>query len=404
MIGVIADDLTGAAELGAIGWHHGLRSELISTAPCPVDADLVCLNIDSRSLSPEGAAARAAQATEILRQAGARWIYKKVDSVLRGHVIAETQAMVERLGLDSALIVAANPGRGRVIRQGEYLVGGRPIHETEFGRDPEYPRKSSKVTELLDDPDDGGVKVCAAGSTLPPQGIVMGEAGSADDLQAWAGKRSTSILLGGAAEFFEALLEADGGVTSVKLGESISQDLAGAELFVCGTRSESAGRFLQAAQRLGVPVFTWPEPASGERRAVELSHCIVEALRSNSRAVLTSYFASAPSAAEAGGIARQLSRLAFVVLEHSAPGHVYAEGGATASCLLRELGWNRLSVIGEAAPGVVTLQPLGRQGPRITVKPGSYVWPEVIQRRLARGFETTRSAQSVTCKSETPSG
>ncbi len=29
MIGVIADDLTGAAELGAVGLRHGLQAEII---------------------------------------------------------------------------------------------------------------------------------------------------------------------------------------------------------------------------------------------------------------------------------------------------------------------------------------------------------------------------------------
>jgi uncharacterized protein YgbK (DUF1537 family) len=29
MIAVIADDLTGAAELAAVGWRHGLRAEVL---------------------------------------------------------------------------------------------------------------------------------------------------------------------------------------------------------------------------------------------------------------------------------------------------------------------------------------------------------------------------------------
>ena len=37
MIGVIADDLTGAAETGAVGLRHGLRAEVI---PFGVEASI----------------------------------------------------------------------------------------------------------------------------------------------------------------------------------------------------------------------------------------------------------------------------------------------------------------------------------------------------------------------------
>ena len=122
MIGVIADDLTGAAELAAIGWRHGLRAEVVRSGLPSGTADLVCVDTDSRASEPTEAAKRAAAAAKLLRAAGAKWIYKKVDSVLRGNVTAEVEAVMKQLKLERALLLPANPSLGRVIRDGEYFL------------------------------------------------------------------------------------------------------------------------------------------------------------------------------------------------------------------------------------------------------------------------------------------
>lgn len=99
MIGVIADDLTGAAEIGAVGLRHGLRAEIVRSGEPSGLTDIVCVDTDSRSCKTEEARQRAAAAAKLLRAAGAKWIYKKVDSVLRGHVTAEVEAVMRQLKL-----------------------------------------------------------------------------------------------------------------------------------------------------------------------------------------------------------------------------------------------------------------------------------------------------------------
>src|SRR5262245_26364208 len=86
MIGVIADDLTGAAELAAVGFRHGLKSEILIDGKPSGAPNLCCLDTDSRSCPLAEAAQRAADAARTLTNAGAKWIYKKTDSVLRGNV------------------------------------------------------------------------------------------------------------------------------------------------------------------------------------------------------------------------------------------------------------------------------------------------------------------------------
>ncbi len=149
MIGVIADDLTGAAEIGAVGLRHGLTAEIVRHGQPGASTDLVCVDTDSRACHPAEAAKRAAAAAELLQTAGARWIYKKVDSVLRGQVTAELEAVMKQLKLARALLLPANPSLGRTIKDGHYFLGGRPLHKTEFARDPHFPRRSSQVLRLV---------------------------------------------------------------------------------------------------------------------------------------------------------------------------------------------------------------------------------------------------------------
>jgi uncharacterized protein YgbK (DUF1537 family) len=56
-------------------------------------------------------------------------------------------------------------------------------------------------------------------------------------------------------------------------------------------------------------------------------------------------------------------------------GQVYADGGATAAELVWRMGWSRLKLLCERAPGVATLAVAGKKNLWVTIKPGSYPWP-----------------------------
>jgi D-threonate/D-erythronate kinase len=81
----------------------------------------------------------------------------------------------------------------------------------------------------------------------------------------------------------------------------------------------------------------------------------------------------------AGLLATYLIRIAQLVLGQLEVGQVYVEGGATAVELVRRLGWNCLKVLREVAPGVATLGVGGAPSPCLTIKPGSYVWPDQVR-------------------------
>ncbi|MBS1605937.1 MAG: four-carbon acid sugar kinase family protein, partial [Bacteroidetes bacterium] len=203
MIAVIADDLTGAAELGGIGLRHGLVTEVRRVVPPAFEGGLLVVATDTRS-GPVGAAvAEMRSITAGVLGLGPEWVYKKTDSVLRGHVVAELRVQMEVLGFRRVLLVPANPVLGRTIVDGRYFLNGAPVQESSFATDPDFPVVSSDVREMLGD---ASVVLRRVGEELPARGIVVGEVASVEDVAAWARVVGPGMLLAGASGFFDALL------------------------------------------------------------------------------------------------------------------------------------------------------------------------------------------------------
>jgi D-threonate/D-erythronate kinase len=379
MIGVIADDLTGAAEIGAVGLRHGLRAEIVRRGKPSGRADVVCVDTDSRSCAPDEAGKRAAAAAKRLRAAGAQWIYKKVDSVLRGQVTAEVEAVMKQLNLNRALLLPANPSLGRVIRDGQYFVRGKLIHKTEFARDPEYPRRVSQVLQLLKLPEKFLIRLANGDRALVDGTIIVGDAATPQDVRDWAAHREAGMLAAGGSEFFSALLDTEH--FPAPAGEVVlPQPAPGRELFVCGAFTESVRKFVNAARRRKTPVFSLPQEL---RWGVELSAPVAEtitrrvtaAFDSHTRVILNVGLPPVRDMAVARRLSHFVVRIAELVLRRVRIANVFAEGGATSAELVRCMGWARLTVQREHAPGVATLAVGGGKSILLTIKPGTYAWP-----------------------------
>jgi uncharacterized protein YgbK (DUF1537 family) len=380
MIGVIADDLTGAAELGGVGLRHGLSTEIIRSGRPGGEADLVCVDTDSRSCKPEEAAKRAAAAARILRQAGAEWIYKKVDSVLRGNVTAEVEAVMKQLNLTRALLLPANPSLGRVIREGEYFVYGKRINRTEFANDPEYPRRSSQVLRLLGAPEYFLMRLANGELKVPENTLLIGQTDSTERIRQWAKIREASLLPVGGSEFFDALLNE--ALAEAPPSNTYTIDFAlGEQLFICGTASKSVNLLVKSARRSGVPVFglpqelMWGQGFSEGARTV-ISQRVVQAFRRSQRVILWVGLPPVPEMATARRLSKHLVDIAELVLRRVPVKNILAEGGATSAELVRRMNWSRMKVLREWAPGVATLALAGEHSQWLTIKPGSYSWPE----------------------------
>ena len=381
-IGVIADDLTGAAEIGGIGWRYGLKAEVLIGAKAGLSpAELVCIDSDSRSCSASKAAGLAQGCAQSLQRLNPSWIYKKVDSVLRGNVLGEIEAIMKCAGFRRALLVPANPSFGRVIRDGNYYINGTPIAETYFLRDPQYPRLVSDVRKLLAGSECERVVIRKPGEVIPDFGVALGEVSSLADVRYWAQLQSPDTLCAGGAEFFTALLEgSDYGLParSSRLPENstakATSQTRSRQLFVCGSICDATQQFVIASRLKGVPVFYVPHQIAAADKPDVLRAIGMEAeavLSANERVVLSVQPPLVDNREAARQFAIDLVRIARQVLARRPGLEVFVEGGATAAELVREMGWSHFEVIEELAAGVVTLRPR-QSATMLTMKPGSY--------------------------------
>ena len=135
-IGIVADDLTGAADTGV-----AFLADDISVVVCWPDrvgqdgwlspiADVLAVDTRSRAASAEYARGVTADVVTVFRESGAATLYKKIDSTLRGHVGVEVLAAINSWHPRSIAVVApAFPAAGRTTIGGRQHVGGVPISE-----------------------------------------------------------------------------------------------------------------------------------------------------------------------------------------------------------------------------------------------------------------------------------
>jgi hypothetical protein len=204
---VLADDLSGAAELAGIASGYGLTAEVQRRFESTSAADVLAVDCDSRSLPEELATQRVRDIAAKVFANRPAWIFKKIDSVLRGHPRAEIEAILSVTSQPRALLIPANPSRGRIITGGRYLVDGVPLDQTVFDHDPEFPRRSADVAALLGNDANQRIQLLGAADALPPEGIAVPDVATVGDLGRWAAAVDNSTLGAGAADFFAALIQ-----------------------------------------------------------------------------------------------------------------------------------------------------------------------------------------------------
>ena len=206
LLGLVADDLTGAADSAAGFAQHGWRVVLQlraggATAFAPDDLDpatptVLALTTRCRALPDAQAAQATRRAVEAVSAAGAQRLYLKIDSTVRGSVAAQVEGAL--LGWEaahapvSAAICPAFPGLGRTVELGVVKVHGVPAERTAARTDPVTPLATSDLTRLfptavrgdvdhlgarrqvlLDASDDSALDVVALRASTAGPGVVM---------------------------------------------------------------------------------------------------------------------------------------------------------------------------------------------------------------------------------------
>jgi len=143
---VIADDITGAMDTGVGLAQAGLAATITFSSSTNPGSDSVVATTDSRAESPSEAYRRVKAVGERFQN---YYIYKKIDSTLRGNIAAELQAILDVTRAPKAIVCPAFPSIQRTVVNGELLVDGVPVHLTGFSHDPVSPVTKSSVADLL---------------------------------------------------------------------------------------------------------------------------------------------------------------------------------------------------------------------------------------------------------------
>lgn len=365
MICVIADDLTGAAELAGVAWRCGLQAEVQTEFAHDPDLDVIALDCNTRALAAEQAAANTGRICEEIRRHPWQLIYKKTDSVLRGNPRAELETMMVILPAPRCWLVPANPSRQRIVRDGRYRIADVPLHETAFGRDPQHPAHSDRVTDLLSSVGRESVHAGTAAENPHPHGILLKDADSAERLCQLAHAIDSMTLPAGGVDFFKALLS-ERGLTRAKPPTSVPR--CEPRLIVCG--SAAAWETRRSAK---VPIVCRPQLDDATSRIQAWTDAVVRAF-DGSNSVMVAI--GGDEGLDADQCIHDLSQVVAETLSKVHVRQLFTEGGATSSAIVRQMGWHRCRVSDcpDERGDVVALTPLQAE---ITVftKPGSYDWP-----------------------------
>ncbi|MDR2937164.1 MAG: four-carbon acid sugar kinase family protein [Rikenellaceae bacterium] len=376
MIALLADDITGAAESAGVGLRFGLRVTLATEAvkpACLSACDLLVVATDTRSMERDKAVSVSHGIAHELFVMGFRQFFKKIDSVLRGHVAAELRALMDETGFQRALCLPANPSRGRVTREGIYFINDIPLDRTEFRNDPEFPARTASVADIL-----GQGRVTDTDTPIEGEGIFVGNASSQDDLDQYARRIESGVLPAGGADFFAAWLASLG--HSEKPAEKFA-GLQGAPVIVaCGSTANHGIAQFPYVKRHDIPVCPMPRDLfEGRAEAGGWIDQLKETYRNAGSIIIAIGHPSEGGKVFAERLRQAMAQAITELMAMQPPAELIIEGGATVFETMHRLGWNRFEVTEEIIPGVVRLAP-AVPGLHLTIKPGSYPWGDRLFR------------------------
>ncbi|MEL7167327.1 MAG: 3-oxo-tetronate kinase [Pseudomonadota bacterium] len=216
LLGVIADDFTGATDIANTLAKEGMR--VVQTIGVPdsgalPEANAVVIALKSRTAPVQDAVDWSLGALEWLLGQGAQQIVFKYcstfDSTPQGNIGPVADALQTRLGEKRTVICPAFPENGRIVKVGHLYVNGTPLHESPMRDHPLTPMWDSSLKALmgaqsqgtvgevgLDVVRQGPAAISAAMAAIEDNYIAV-DATTDDDLRTIGGALANSRLLSG---------------------------------------------------------------------------------------------------------------------------------------------------------------------------------------------------------------
>jgi uncharacterized protein YgbK (DUF1537 family) len=391
---IVADDLTGAMDVAGPLADRGLATLAVANregcAPRDIeDATVVSINADSRHLrAADASRCMHSIASELLsghfaQNGSAQILIKKIDSTLRGNVVAETLALMDGARRSIAVVAPAFPGQKRTVRDGVVHVDGVALADTAFAKDALSPPPLQPLHLLFTRAAQRTVVQLMRANQMPqllPPGerqILVFDAESDADLERIVRNLQhdlNRVLLVGSAGLAQA-------VARVCFPDHAASEkpanVSGRILVVVGSRAQpSAEQVRKLAQMPGAERFPAPDGlvAVGALAKSQAQVLIIQA---------TANVGGAES--EASEVAARLADGAAGLLAHGGFEALIVSGGDTAIAILQRLGQSAVRVIGTLLPGIPYSRITGPRGEVVLVtKAGGFGGPDTFHTIASR--------------------
>jgi uncharacterized protein YgbK (DUF1537 family) len=119
---LVADDLTGACDSGIAFAQYGFDTRVLFGTSVFQDGETIAVSTNSRRLTVREAAKRVEVACGMVPIAANGLLFKKIDSTLRGHVVAECDAMMLSTSCRLGVMAPALPSQSRTVAGGRLQV------------------------------------------------------------------------------------------------------------------------------------------------------------------------------------------------------------------------------------------------------------------------------------------
>jgi uncharacterized protein YgbK (DUF1537 family) len=361
-LAIIADDLTGAADAAATFATHGFATAIAFTAEYSSEFDVVVRSTESREADLGSAVHDVVTVTnDLVRLPGGsapRLIYKKIDSVLRGHPREEFFAVLRATGERRALLTPALPSEGRQTMRGHHYVDGVPLGASSFGG----PGVTSDLSELFRNDDFGSVRLLdldtiRAGKQKTLEflnsstvGIVIADAETDEDLRVLASAAIAGEIrvMAGSAGLARQL------ALTLQPETRRSLDLpsiSGPILVVAGSRHDTTAIQVAAMRDAGHPVVTLAQNHLDDRSSSveQVIGEVASLLLAGKSVVLTTAGLASSKNAESFVVSRLATIAADPRISCLSAGLVLT-GGDVAAGVLSALGATSLRLGGEIRP------------------------------------------------------
>lgn len=160
LLGIVADDFSGASDAASFLVKQGVRTLLFNGIPeKDLDSDekniAVVIALKTRTEETELAVQQSLDAFEWLKRNGAQQLYSKYcstfDSTRKGNIGPIIDAYMDKYDVKYTVIAPALPINGRKVIDGHLYVDGIPLHRTHMRHHPLTPMWDSDLAVLLEE-------------------------------------------------------------------------------------------------------------------------------------------------------------------------------------------------------------------------------------------------------------